>query len=282
MIKKIIGTLLALTIITVTSWTVFFKETSANLYGACSSDMMAQVFNTQIDSHSKLFFLKDEDKKSLSSDSYNLLPFIESLYAAYGANNTEGMKKLYHENQSKLFELAIKQSLQGIKENQDFAESGSSSRATPVWNTEFSNKNKYPFAAIYADKFQAGDPKNPKIIPTLPTLVVGLEASLNYAVFSCSYRSSFQENEGSTTSLQEGLLKKEADGTKIATDLLNAKRVMDYALNAYDGLAVAYPQHIAYLDLIEELRTLREQFGALEEVASSCVFPNRFNASCKK
>ena len=283
MMKKVIGTLLALLIISFTSWNVFFRAEANELYGACSPDMMTQIFNTKIENHKDVFFLKDADKKSSGSDSYNLQPYIDSLYSEFNAYSTnEEMKNAYHEKQSLLFELAIKQSLQGMEKSIDFAQKSSSTRVMPVWSAQLSNKNQYPFAALYTDKFQAGDEENPKVIPTFPTLIVGLESALNYAVFSCSYKKQFEELQGATSSLQEGVLKKEVDGTKIAADLLAAKRVMDYALNAYDGLAVAYPQHVAYLELIEELRLLREQFGALEEVASSCVFPNRFNASCKK
>lgn len=249
---------------------------------ACSTATIQRTFTASITAHQADFFPASYTIPE-KEDPFSLESYINSERTSYTSFSFKEAFDRYHKTQSQLFEDAIKQTLQSFNDQKTSAENKSTPPKT-VWNAALNNTSAHPIVSLYAQKFIAGDPNLPSVTPTVPTLIVGFEGALNYMIFSCSFDKDNLKEDGfiSQTSIQSIFTEKKKEEDQLAEKLLQAKRILDYALSSYDALAVAYPQHIQYLALIEELKKLREQFGALEEMTSKCILPNHFNASCKK
>ena len=178
----------------------------------------------------------------------------------------------YHQLQEQVFESAINQSLQKFGEKD----------AKLTWLID--DESAHPILSLYKNRFDANksNEKVQKLAQHIPTFVVGLEATLNYAVFSCTYTVDSSDIIKNTTNLISAYKVEDLTLKEYAESLLDAKRILDYTLQSYDSLIIAYPQHQAYEKLIDELQILKKQFKTFEAINSKCVYPNHFNSSCKK
>jgi hypothetical protein len=235
----------------------------------CSNEMIVKSFMTSIENNQAIFSpkpLKDEKKKKIEKD---LDLYITSATNLFTDKKTS--LKNYHDLQSSLFKEVILQSLQEINDD------------NLKMNWIISKVGVHPIVSLYEARFTSLGKKDQfKIAQHIPSFIVGLEATLNYAILSCNYSSSsediIKQNKGLFGSFQQ----EKMDVIEVAETLLDAKRIIDYSLQAYDSLVIAYPQHQAYEKLIKELKVLKEQFKVFEEINSSCVYPNHFNAVCLK
>lgn len=257
-----------------------FLQADPTSYPACSTETIQKTFTESIKNHQSDFFPADYNI-SEQEDPFSLTSYINKERSSYSSLDSKASLDRYHQTQSKLFEESIKQTLQSFDDQETASENQSQAPKTS-WNSNLNDASSHPILHLYAQKFTAGDASLPSVTPTLPTLIVGFEGALNYMIFSCSYDNNNDGLIEEESSIQNIFTGRKQAKEQLAEKLLQAKRILDYALSSYDALAVAYPQHIQYLALIEELKKLREQFGALEEMSAKCVLPNHFNASCKK
>lgn len=178
------------------------------------------------------------------------------------------MDDAYHNLQNKIFSAAVSSSLDSLDDKRS--------------SFPFADKNQFPILSLYTEKFRSITSSKSQIqaksSALVPTFLLGLEASLNYAILSCQTVSEI-ENFGASKFAYNDYAKNEEELMK---NLLAAKRVLNYSLSAYDSLNLALPQHLAYLDLIEELKKLRKNFSKLEQISSECIVPNHYNTSCEK
>ncbi len=248
---------------------IFFKSipVEATVTNFCDSAHIAQVFTSNIMTHSNLFISSSFDEDALkealgTTDNDNII------YKYIKGNDVfiETPEK-YHKTQEELFKKSISYSLKDLDKK--------SSKTLDVVISE------NPILWLYKKKLESMKNNNTELTEAIPTFIVGLEATLNYTIFSCNYIVNEDDVVKKSSGLQDSLVTINFSIQEKGRELLEAKRILEYALNSYDSLAIAYPQHQAYLKTIKELKKLRELFGNMEDITSSCVLKNHYYSSCK-
>ena len=278
--KKLKNMKKLLSIIAILIFTAFLGHSffvNAETNSACSDETLSDTFLKTINKNKEIFFATDISKNP-SKKYPKLKTYIEGKKEYIrGKEGEEGLQanalEKYHTLQEQVFESAINQSLQKFGEKD----------ATLTWL--INDEKSHPILSLYKNRFEGNEKENGKVeklAQHIPTFVVGLEATLNYAIFSCVYNFSSSEIIGSSNSFFTIFKKEKITRKEFAENLLDAKRILDYTLQSYDSLIIAYPQHQAYEKLIDELKILKKQFATFEAINSQCVYPNHFNASCKK
>ena len=236
----------------------------ADDYTPCSSQMIAKYFRGSILSNKDIFVTTNSDEK-LSTEELegkigdDFVNHIDDLFAEYKDMNKDKMYEFYHEKQGKLFEEAVYHGLQKKGEFQ--------------WAISPANY----IVSLFKPQFKAL--KKTEFAPVIPSYVLGLEASLNYTVFSCTYVT--DENKiiaGSRTLYPWEDL--EQDKLDSAKRIIDARKIIENALSSYDALMIAYPQHVAYMELIQTLTKVKKMFNKIEAITSRCLLPNRYDAAC--
>lgn len=261
----------------------------------CGVKILTETFTKSVENKQDIFFLKDA--ANIPPVEKNIQTYIETTFKKYNKMTLETMLKTYHTMQQQLFKAVLKQSLQNYSPITKMLKNGGTSKndfgQTFAWDLTLKDAAAHPIVSLYADKFtkmantitknvEAGNEAFVDVIPTVPTLVVGFEATLNYAIFACQYQSTWDDPIKKNPSTAAIIEEHSKQTTKVAQDLIQAKRILEYAMDSYDAFAVAYPQHIAYEELIKRLKVLRKQFYAFDQVNSKCVVPNHLYSSCKK
>ena len=174
----------------------------------------------------------------------------------------------YHNIQDNLFKNAIVQTLSGLETKK------------PKFNKNVWKEDSHPIVYLYKDTYtnmSKGD-----IPPIIPTLVVGFEATLNFTILSCAYQideNKLVENSKNPLDIITNIRKDKLEKIK---EVGKAERIIVNALSSYESLLLAYPQHVAYQNLIKKMSDLKDTFMDFEAVNSECVYSNHIYATCEK
>jgi hypothetical protein len=236
----------------------------------CNIDNIKHSFLVSLEEEKTIFF-ENFQKDSMDVILDDFLKREKQRYLNF--NKLEELNEYYFKQQNTMFKEIIKFSLSSLQEEK---------------NLEISlSKNSYPILSVYLDELSKQNKKEAEInfSAVVPSFVLGLEATLKYNVYACSIqefvKTKFVNNEIQKIKNISGLTNKlRSAEQKVAIGLIDRKRILKRAVNAYQELIIAYPQHLAYLDLIENIKILKKQYQTLDDISFNCLIPNHFNTSC--
>lgn len=176
-------------------------------------------------------------------------------YAEY-SNSLDKEKKAYHKYLNKRFEINIVAISRALQKAKDLSEKDVNEI---VGNEQFSTWKL------------ASD------------LVCSYEKYSKYVNYFAFVHEISQESTVQEQNVRELLQAIDSDVNSWKRELADAKKALDLALATYDHFVIAFPMHLKYRQVIQELILYREQFRLLRELIS-CLpskFVNQSTAKCE-
>jgi hypothetical protein len=160
--------------------------------------------------------------------------------------NLTDMVTAYHDNVNKIFNKKIEL----VRENK-----GNSTKPTTddVCRTDMANVTTYCLGVLTIDEFSAFQKEFLSRKSKLPNESLSAIKNYNFEVVT------------QMTSSQADFISK---------TLEESGKTLDLAIEAYDQFRVAYPMHLKYLDIIDELETYNNKMAELEDYSK--LWPGKF------